>query len=266
MTTYSPSPLSTLLFLSLALGCSSESDADPKVPWAEQRTMVIDASRTPVEVAPASGDACITYEDACLKPSERCGKQGADIVLDGEGRLLDYVCYPGEANLSVEEIQSRQGNIAQNQNNAVIVLDALDDGADIEGDLSIDANNVVLYGEDPAAAVISGAVVLDGNNILVRGVRIRGDLTIRANNVTVALAVVEGNVLVQGNNAQVLATDVLGTLTVTGNNAKLYGNHVGGAASFTGKGAECRDNAKAADANADGVLDLTELTGSLSCG
>ena len=174
MKTSSQCSLSALMLVTAAVGCSSEPNSD--VPWAEQRTMVINASRTPVEVKPVSGDACLNYEDQCLKPNERCGKRGADIILDADGRLLDYVCYPGEADLSVEEIQAHQGNVAQNQNNAVIILDALDDGTDIEGGLSIDANNVVLYAEGPRTAVIGGSV-LDGTKP-VRGVALRGDLNI----------------------------------------------------------------------------------------
>ena len=257
--------LSAAVFMSAMSGCSSDSSSSD-LPWADRRTLVIDASRMAVEVEPVSGTECLRYEDECLKPHERCGKQGADIVLDAEGRLLDYVCYPGEANLSVDEIAAHQGDVAQKRNNAVILLDELDDGPDVTGDLSIDANNVVLYAEDPTKAVISGSVELNGNNILVRGVRIQGDLTIRKNNVTVALAAVEGDLIVSANNVQIFATDVLGTVTVTGNNVKLLGNHVAGTLSVSGNGADCRDNTGADDADGDGVLETTELTETLTCG
>ena len=95
------------LVVSAAFGCSSDSDAS--VPWAEQRTLVIDANRAPVEVEPVSGSACLTYEGECLKPNERCGEQGADVILDDEGHVLDYVCHPGEADLTVEEIEEQPG-------------------------------------------------------------------------------------------------------------------------------------------------------------
>jgi hypothetical protein len=70
---------------------------------------VIDANRAPVEVEPVSGSACLTYEGECLKPNERCGEQGADVILDDEGHMLDYVCHPGEADLTVEEIEEQPG-------------------------------------------------------------------------------------------------------------------------------------------------------------
>jgi hypothetical protein len=260
----SKSAICSALCLSAVFGCSAAPSTP--VPWAEQRTVVIHASRMAVEVPPVSGDACLTYEGACLKPHERCGKQGADVILDAEGHLLDYLCYPGEANLSVEDIEAHRGDIAQNQNDAVILLDALDDGVDIDGDLSIDANNVVLYADDPRTALVSGSVELAGNNIVMRGVGVQGDLTVRNNNVTVALAVVGGDLIVQGNNVQVLATDVLGSVTITGSNAKLLGNHVAGTLSVIGRGFTCRDNTHAEDADEDGSLDQTELTEPLTCG
>lgn len=261
---FSKSTLCTVLFASAVFGCGSES---PKraVPWAEQRTLVIDASRNPVEVEPVSGTACLMYEGECLKPHEQCGEEGADILLDADGNLLDYVCYPGESTLTVEEIEAREGDVAQNENNAVIVLDDEDDGADIDGDLSIDANNVVLYAEDPTTAIVSGSVTVDGNNILVRGVGIEGDLTVVKNDVTIALSIVHGNVVIQGNNVALLASDVLGNVTVTGNNLRLLGSHIAGTLSITGNGAECRDNLTAIDTNGDGVFAETELGAPLLC-
>lgn len=251
------------LVLALAsAGCDSDG-RKAALPWSGQRTQVVDAKGEITEVAPSA--ECVQVEDACYEPEEKCGKEAADIVLGSDGQLLDYVCYPGEETLSVEEVESRDGNIAQNQNDAVILLDALDDGADIEGNVAIDANNVVLYGEDPKAAVVSGDLELDGNNILVRGVTIEGDADVKANNVTLALCVIEGDVVLSGNNTQLLGCEVWGNVTVSGMNAKLLGNRVVGTLTVSGMNAECEDNRKFVDADQDGVVDDGELSDALAC-
>ena len=246
------------------LGCGDDGGGG-RTPWSDQRTQVIAASRAVVEVDPASGDDCVDYaaaQDECLKPQTKCGKNGADIVLDTDGRLLDYVCYPGEATLSVEQVAAQSGDIAQRQNDSVILLDDLDDGVDIDGDLSIDANKVVVYGENPANATISGSVTVDGNNALLRGVRVGGDVTVLKNNVTLALCIIAGDLVVQGNNAQVFGCDVLGSITVTGKNAKVYGNRVGGTLSGS---ADCRSNLSVNDADADGIVDTGETGAPIAC-
>lgn len=246
------------------LGCGG-----PKahtVPWAQKRTQVIDSDRKVVEVAPLDPSKnCVEYQGECLAPKDEACEHGADVVVDREGKVLDFICYPGEETLSVDEVEQQQGDIAQNQNNSVVLLDELDDGADIEGDVSIDANNVVIYGESPDTSVIAGNVTIDGNNAIVRGVRIGGDLSIVKNDALVALCVIEGNLEISANNAEILGCDVLGDVRVTGNGVKLYGNRIAGTLSVTGNGADCQDNAAVLDKDGDQVVDADELGAPLAC-
>jgi hypothetical protein len=252
--------------LSLCLSaCGSDKSASGPVPWSDQRTQVVDEDRTFTEVRPVSGGACVEVEGVlCAKPAEKCGKEAADILINSKGEVLDYLCYPGPSTLTVDELSEEQGVIAQQDNDSVIVLDNLDDGIDVTGDVAIDANNVILYGESPDTAIIGGSLTLDGNNPFVRGVRIQGDVTVLKNNAVLAFCVIEGNLTITGNNTRLLGCDVLGSVTINGNNSQLYGNRITGRLS-AGDKSDCEDNFSAADVNADLRIEPGEVGAALGC-
>jgi hypothetical protein len=255
-----------------AVGCSGGGGTRAhSAPWADERAQVIDSDRNIRELEAADADECLAFEfdgdDECVTRADECGADvAADVVVDADGKVVSVVCYPEGESLTVEEIEAQDGNVEQNQNNAVIALDDDDDGVDIEGDLSVDANNVVIYGEGPDVSVVSGDVNVDGNNIIVRGVRIQGAVEIVANNAVFLHCVIEGDVSISGNNAVLSACDVLGNVQVTGQNARLSGNHVTGELSDQGKNTICEENTAARDADADGVLSEGEIGAPLSCG
>jgi hypothetical protein len=247
--------------------CNDDDDSGGDLPWQRPRTQVIAGGRAALEAAAPEGNDCVHYDGACIKPQEKCGEGvSSDVILDDHGRVLEIVCYPPGNELSVEEVEARHGDIAQNQNKSVIHLDDVDDGADLDGDLSIDANKVIVYGHGPDVSVISGKLVVDGNNIIVHGVRIQGDVEIPANNAFLVDCVIEGSLTVTGNNAVLTSTDVLGPTSVEGNNAALTVNHLVGALYVSGKNARCEDNFSANDANDDGIIDSVEVGEALSCG
>jgi hypothetical protein len=250
-----------------AVGCGGGTSSHT-VPWNPDETRVIEDDGA-YEVSSAAGDQCLDLErgtnDLCIKPQDKCGAEAADVVLDAKGELIDIICYPAAETLTVEELDAQDGAIAQNQNNSVIALDDEDDGVDIAGDVAVDANNVVIYGEDPRTSVIDGDVDVDGNNIIVRGVHIQGDVSIVANNAFFYHCIVDGNVSVEGNNAVFVGCDVFGNVTITGNNSHVAGNHIVGELEDKGKNTRCDDNLGAKDANADGVLDTSEIGATLAC-
>jgi hypothetical protein len=253
-----------------AVGCGGGGGVRAhSVPWEDDRAQVIDANRDVEQLAPGASDSCLPIEgeDACVTREEACGADvAADVVLDENGKIASVVCYPRGESLSVEEVEAADGNVAQNQNDSVIVLDGLDDDVDIDGDLAVDANNVVIYGEGPDVSVVSGDVAVDGNNIIVRGVRIQGDVEVLANNAVFLLCVIEGDVVVSGNNAILSSCDIHGKLTITGNNTQLTGNRVGGELADNGKNTVCADNHAAVDADEDGTFSDAELGDELACG
>lgn len=253
----------------VALGvtaCDGGGARSHEVPWRHDRTHVIDADGNVTELGAVFGEDCLDLENGlCIRPQDECDGRAADVVLDARGELLQVVCYPDEEILTVDQIEAQDGNVEQNQNNAVIVLDDIADGADIEGDLSVDANNVVIYGDSPERALIEGDVAVDGNNIIVRGVHIRGAVEIRANNAVFLHCVIEGDVRITGNNAVLSACDVLGDVEILGNNARVSGNRVTGALSDGGMNTTCEENVAAADADEDGVISEAEIGASIGC-
>lgn len=250
-----------------SVGCGSSDAHSHRVPWGGDDTAsVLDPDRKLESYTISDPNGCVGPDAvACIEPRAEC-EAGAEVVLGADGKVIETVCYPKGETLSVAEVEARSGDIAQNENDAVIVLDDADDGVDIRGDLSVDANNVVVYGEDPATSVIEGNVGVDGNNIIVRGVTIQGDVTIDANNAVFLHCVIEGDVVVTGNNAVIAACDVFGTVEIRGNNTKLAGNHLVGTLTDNGKNSLCEDNVRASDADADGLLEESELGEAVSCG
>jgi hypothetical protein len=249
-----------------AVGCGDGGARSHSTPWADQRTQVIDFDRSIAERDAPNGDECLDVDSAdCIKPQQTCGGLAADVILDAEGKVLETVCYPEGDSLTVEEIESQDGSVEQNQNDAVIVLDGADDGVDLEGDLSVDANNVVVYGEGPDTSVISGNVEVDGNGIIVRGVRIQGDVTIIANNAVFLHCVIEGNVTITGNGALLAASDIFGDVSVTGNNDQLVGNRIVGELADGGKNTVCEENFGAEDSDESQTIEQTELGAALAC-
>ncbi|MDB4972003.1 MAG: hypothetical protein JWN48_344 [Myxococcaceae bacterium] len=254
------------LTLSLsAFACGSDSSATGLTPWSDQRTQVVAHDGTVTKVAPVSGGECVDWQAACLKPADQCGSKASDIVVDNQGKLIDYLCYPADQNLTVDELEAKGGSIPQRENNSVLVFDNLDDGADLTGNVSIDANNVILYGDSPNTAVLDGSLTLDGNNGFVRGIRIQGDVTIAKNNAVLAFCVIEGNLTISGNNAKLLGCDVYGKVTITGNGTKLYANHFVQPLAATGKNTDCKDNTAAHDTNANFILEPNELGAPILC-
>ncbi len=261
--------LATFSFLLLALGCGDGGARSHTVPWGDNRTEVIATDRTVSSFAPISGDDCLPYEgaeqDACIRPQEVCGKEAADVVLDERGEVIDVICYPSEETVTVDQIEAESGNIAQNDNNAVLVLDGVDDGVDLEGDLSVDANNVVVYGAGPDVSVISGEVTVDGNNTLIRGVRIQGDVNVVKNDAVFLFCVIEGNLTISANNTRVLGCDVYGDVIITGNNTELSADRFAGDVSSDGKNLSCDSNRSFEDKDGDLHITEDELGDSLQC-
>ena len=236
-----------------------------KLPWQAPRAQVISSDRSALSVPAPDGDACLDYAgDDCIKPQEECGDDiSSDVILDRDGHVLEVVCYPDGRELTLSEVQAQDGEIAQNQNKSVIHVGV---GETLDGNLSIDANKVLVYGDDPATSTIAGDLTIDGNNVIVHGVRIQGDVQILSNSAFLVHCVIEGNLTVSKNNTVVSGCDVLGTTTVLGNNTALTGNYLVGPLELAGKHVECAGNFSAEDANEDGVLDETELGDPVSCG
>lgn len=259
--------LGTLGVVALALlaGCGEEdSSVDNEYPYDPDKTTIIGSDSTdPIDTP--DGNDCIDVDGACVQPQQDCGDDGtADVIVDDKGNVVDVICYP-TSGAPVEEIPAESVPVEKTQNGSVVVLDAADDGDDIEGDLNVDANNVVIYGESPDVAVIGGDLAITKNNTTIRGVRITGNVTVEYNNANLVFCVIEGDLTILGNNTTVAGCEVWGSVTITGENTVLVSNRLTDPGPFAAQGLVCNDNHHVTDASADGVIADDEIGDPIEC-
>jgi hypothetical protein len=212
---------------------------------------------------PVSTAGC--RDATCEETRDRCGPDGAaDVIVDATGMVLDVICYGQDVSV-VQVPVDRAPSYTTPGNNAVLVIDGVDDGVDVAGDVTISGNNAVIYGSGPDTSVIGGTVLVEKNNARIRGVRIMGDLTIDKNNTKLVDCVIEGNLNINGNNTTVAACDVLGAVTIRANNTILVDDRFGGTGAISGGNLTCSGDVRFDDINGDHVIDSAELRGPVVC-
>jgi hypothetical protein len=221
---------------------------------------------TPIVVGTPDSNDCVdldTESGDCVQPQRNCGDNGtADVLLDDSGAVIDVICYPTDG-VSVEAFE---GDVHDLGNNVVLVFDNADDGADVTGDVTVDGNNVTLWGYGPDTSVLAGDLHIDKNNSVVRGIRVQGDVVIDKNNPSLVDCVIEGDLTIRGNNVSVALCEVWGKLTIEGENAVLVANEFATAPEVSGKGLRCASNVAFEDRDHDHVLDTDEIGGPIVCG
>jgi hypothetical protein len=253
-------------FAGLAPGCGDD-DAGSEYPYAKNSALLVEGDGRETSVG-AEPDACITHKrNACIKTAEHCGRgfTAVDLHLDADGNVLAAVCYPTES-YAVEALDRTDGRGMKVDNNEVVALDAADDGVDLEGGLTAEGNNAVIYGRGPEVSVVGGDVDLRGNNVVLRGVRVEGGVSLSLNNGSLSTCVVRGDLVVDGNNVIIAGCDVFGSITVRGNNSALANNRVQGGITVTGNNTRCAGNVAFADADADALVDEGERGAAIECG
>jgi hypothetical protein len=214
------------------------------------------------------GGALTSVDPACETPEcdavlERCGAEAfADVILDEGGAVVDVICY--KRNVTLREVGIDAADSARVGNNTVLVLDAEDDGADVTGDVTIDGNNAVIYGEGADVSVIGGLVV-EKNNAVIRGVTIEGNVTIEKNNAKLTFCNIHGDLTITGNNTTVAECVVHGQVSILGNNTLLVQSEFQAVASIEGKNLTCNANRQFDDINDDLIADETELGAGITC-
>lgn len=247
--------------------CAGEEQTLSRLPYPSDKTTIIGDYDNPNGLAgyvltTPDGEGCLNLDDACIKPQKECGDDGAaDVLLDEKGAVVDVICYPtgGVA------ITNFEGEIENVGNNVVLVVDDVDDGVDVEGDVTIDGNNVTLYGHGPDNSVIGGDLAIEKNNALVRGVRIEGSVEITKNNASIVDCVIEGDLTIKANNTSIALCDVWGKLTITGNNTVLVSDRFAVPPTVQGNNTVCNGNVAFADENEDGVIADSELGAAIDC-
>jgi len=183
-------------------------------------------------------DSCDS--EACQAVRERCGDDAyADVVVDSEGHVLDVLCFRGNAD--VQELGEEAVASASAGNNTVIVLDGADDGADVTGTVTLAGNNAVLYGQGADVSEV-GALSIEKNNAIVRGVSILGDVTIEKNNAQLSFCEIHGDLTILGNNTTLAECTVHGQVRIDGVNTVLVNNRFATERELSGKNLTCNGN------------------------
>jgi hypothetical protein len=247
--------LGGLLALAALAGCGAESSEVVATPYRPGEATLVGEQ--------AGGEltqldtACEELD--CSEVESRCGdRAAADLIVDADGNVVDVICYKQEVNVDVAEVDVIQS--AEAGNNTVLVLDDVDDGLDVEGDVTISGNNAIIYGSGPDTSVIGGTVDIQKNNAVVRGVRILEDVTITKNNAQLAFCVIEGDLIITGNNATLAECVVFGKVTLKGQNTVLVQNHFT-QDTVSGFNLTCNGNQVFEDQDDDFTLDEADLLG-----
>lgn len=231
--------IATILPLFCLFACaesSSRSQGAASTPYQLGQALVIgeggSAEATNVD------DGCDS--EACDAVRERCGDDAyADVVVDSGGHVLDVLCFRGNAD--VQELGEDAVASASAGNNTVIVLDAVDDGADVTGTVTLTGNNAVLYGRGADVSEV-GALSIEKNNAIVRGVSILGDVTIEKNNAQLSFCEIHGDLTILGNNTTLAECTVHGTVQIDGVNTVLVNNRFATERALSGKNLTCNGN------------------------
>jgi hypothetical protein len=252
----------TLAFVLVLGGLSAcgGDEPDSEVPYKLGQALVIgDIKGGELEEV---DESCDTAE--CEAVVARCGPRSfADVVLDEGSEVLDVLCY--KPNVTVVEIGVDAVDTASAGNNTVLVLDAVDDGADVTGDVVLEGNNTIVYGEGAALSIIGGNLAIDKNNAIVRGVRINGDVTITKNNAKLAFCQIDGDLTVIGNNTTLAECVVHGEIQIEGNNTVLVQNQLADDSPVLGKTQRCNGNVTFDDDDEDLIVDEGELGAEVIC-
>jgi hypothetical protein len=251
--------LGTTAFVVLCValsGCDDDDDAagPGRFPYEADKTEVIGGDSRDVHDTPA-GDECIELDGvACVKPQDECGDDAtADVLLDSNGEVIEIVCLPDEEGVVI--IDAEDGEVVLDDDGAVVIVE----DEDLDGNVVVEGNSAVIYGDSPEETVIEGNLNLKGNEAIVRGLTVTGDVTFEGNESQFYYCVVHGDVVLKGNKNFVSNCTVFGSIRSSGNEDDVISNLVEGTIELGGAPRECRDNRHFVDENDNNVVDPDEL-------
>ncbi|MCB9638398.1 MAG: hypothetical protein H6727_05740 [Myxococcales bacterium] len=190
---------------------------------------------------------------------------GPTDIVRNKDKVVAVLCYP-DATKQEDVIQADGPGIGTvNGNGRIVTFGPSTDGTPLEGDVSLQGNNNVLYGNGPGATVLKGDVQFNGNNGRTRSLTIQGNLTLQGNNFGVVRVVVEGDLIVRGNNSVFADVVVFGRISIEGNNHSLLLVRAAGDVTLVGKGFACTDTYRFQDDSKDGIFQPAEQTETFSC-
>jgi hypothetical protein len=267
-----------LLLLLPACGSSraiAQEGPGDTVGYTDTTDVVVAGGKTWIVTGDPSG--CVQLGDQCVDigtvKQQSCGSPDAqaDIVVV-DGKVVEVICYPPKSSgVSIDKVSTTTNGtteVPQNANNSVITFGPETNGKPVEGDVTLNAENISLIGNGVANTIIHGKVTLDSNNAHLRGLTVDGDLIIdkNSNNATVAFVAVRGKLSVVANDVTILSTIVFGDLTVSGHAASLVAVGVQGKTVFEQAAALCNGTYVFTDTNKSFTIQTSEMGAAFACG
>lgn len=247
------------------------------VDYGASSDVIVTADGTTYVVTNEGGEGCVDIGDQCVDINDAQGRYcddpnaQADVLLDENGDVVSVVCYPPADNgTAVEELQTdADGNITlpSNQNGTVITFPEDTNGEPLDGNIQLDGERVVLYGNGVDETIVNGNIHLESNNARVRGLTVQGNLEIKnnANNGSVVLCRIEGNLSVASNGSTIASCEVFGNVQVSGNNTTLVNIGVQGEWNVADSSI-CEGCYSFSDENDDKLIQSEEVGDPISCG
>lgn len=202
--------------------------------------------------------------DVCVAVRESCGPDAyAEVILDTPGAVLDVMCYPG--GLAVRDIDIDPFDTIGEASDTVFVFDAVDDGADMLGEVVVSGDDAVLYGAGAEVSVLGEGLRIEGERAVVRGMTIRGDVIVNRNDAKLSLVQINGDLTVNGNHFTLSESIVHGDIHLVGSAAVLSRNLLEGAGPLSANNLGCHQNQRFDDVDADRYIDEEELGGEIPC-
>lgn len=267
-------PLLCISLLGSACGDDALYGTDPYQNYEDENVTVINGDETvPIATGQLDGETCLQLtEDNCV-PVNREGKYcktatGPVDVVVVNGSVAEVVCYRDSDTNETTVVTTSTGgdvDVPQTANGSVLTFDPATDGVPIEGNVTVDGNNVTVYGNGPDKTIIDGNLVITGNNTRIRGVRVKGNVEISLNTAAILFSVIEGNLVMNYNNSLAAENQIYGNLEVKKNNTILVRNGVAGNLSVDGSGTSCDGNYAITDPDGNKTLDEGEVGAALSC-
>lgn len=264
----------SILVSAAACGDDAIYGIDPYQDYEDENVTVINGDDTvPIATGQLDGETCLQLtEDNCV-PVNREGKycntdSGPVDVVVVNGEVAEVVCYRDSGTNETTVVTTSTGgdvDVPQTANGSVLTFDPATNGVPIEGNVTVDGNNVTVYGNGPDNTIIEGNLIITGNNTRIRGVRVKGNVEISLNTAAILFSVIEGNLVMNYNNSLAAENQVYGNLEVKKNNTILVRNGVAGNLQNDGSGTSCDGNYVIDDANNDKHLDEGEAGAALSC-
>lgn len=200
----------------------------------------------------------------CVAVRERCGGDAyAEVIVNTPGDVLDVMCYPGD--LSVREIEPAPFDTIGEESNTVFVFDARDDGADMLGEVTVSGDDDVLYGAGAEVSILGDGLRIDGERVVVRGMTIRGDVTVDKNDAKLSLVQINGDLTINGNAVTLSESVVHGDVHLVGSGVVLSRNLLQGTTELSSNQLACHLNQRFDDADADRQIESSELGGEIDC-